>query len=89
MSPCPTTTILRRQIVTIAIVTLLFSTLFLEINADKKKKKLKKYSKYLAAVFMLAQQIKPKKSFKLVPVPVPIPIPIEWEQPPIVINKGY
>jgi len=86
MSPCPTATILRRQIVTIAFVTLLFSTLFLEINADKLKKKKKKYMKYLAAVYMLAQQMTPKKKFMPVPIPIPIPIPIEFEKPPIVIS---
>jgi len=90
-SPSPSTTI-RRQLITLAIVALLFSTLFVEINlssGDKLKKKKKKLMKYLAAGIMLAQQMKPKKSIKPVPIPIPIPLPIEWEQPPIVIHQKH
>lgn len=79
----------RKQILTLAIVCLIASTLLSEISFVSAKKH-KKILKAAAAAAMIMKYIKPKKGILPIPLPLPVPLPIEWEQPPVIVHpKQY
>lgn len=79
------TTTIRRQLYTLAIVCLIASTLFTSVDYSAAKKK-KKILKAIAAATMIARNLKPKKGILPIPLPLPVPLPIEWEQPPVIVH---
>jgi len=80
---------LRKQILTLAMVALLASTLLMEVSFSSAHSK-KKILKAAAVAAMVLKHIKPKKGILPIPLPLPVPLPIEWEQPPVIVHpKQY